>query len=270
MASKNAIYLKSDEEIEQMRESSILVSRVLEEIAKVIRPGINGLFLNKMAEDFIRSNNATPSFLNYRGFPFSLCISVNNAVVHGFPTEVDYKDGDIVSVDCGVFYNGFHGDTAYTYAIGDVSESTMKLMSVTKKSLDLGVAKAVVGNRTGDIGHAIQEYCESNRYGVVRELVGHGLGRSLHEEPDVPNFGKRGSGVLLRENLVIAIEPMINAGKKDVFQGKDGWTIFTKDGKMSAHFEHTLCIKKDKADVLTDHSIVEAAIAKNINLKSVA
>ncbi|MBK7956759.1 MAG: type I methionyl aminopeptidase [Bacteroidetes bacterium] len=263
MSNKSAMYLKSEEEIECIRRSSLIVSDTLAEIAKILKPGMNGLELDAFAEEYIKSRGAVPSFKNYRGFPYSLCISVNDAVVHGFPNNRAYKDGDIISVDCGAFFEGFHGDSAYTFAMGNVKPSTIKLLSTTKKSLELGISRAIVGNRTGDIAFEIQNVCESAGYSVVRERVGHGLGRNLHEEPDVPNYGKKGKGVILRENLVLAIEPMINEGTKNIVVASDDWTILTKDGKMSAHFEHTIVVKKDTAIKLTSFEQIEAAIAKN-------
>lgn len=266
MANKSAMYLKSEEEIERIKVSSLIVSETLAEIAKILKPGMNGIELDAYAEEYIRSRGASPSFKNYRGFPFSLCISVNDAVVHGFPNTRPYKDGDIISVDCGAYFNGFHGDSAYTFALGNVKASTLKLMIATKKSLELGISKAIAGNRTGDIAYEIQNHCESQGFSIVRELVGHGLGRNLHEEPDVPNYGKKGKGVILKENLVLAIEPMINEGLKNIVVAEDSWTILTKDGKMSAHFEHTIVVKKEKAIKLTSFEPIEEAISKNKEL----
>ncbi len=263
---KSGIYLKSDEEIAIMQESAVLVSETLAEVAKVLKPGINGIWLDQYAEDFIRSKGAVPSFKNYRGFKYSLCISVNDAVVHGLPNDISYKEGDIISVDCGVYKNGFHGDSAYTFSLG-IAESDLKLLTVTKQSLMRGISKALAGNRVGDISHEIQSYCEANGYSVVRELVGHGIGKNLHEEPDVPNYGSRGKGPLLKENLVIAIEPMINQGTKNVLVAEDQWTIVTKDRKLSAHYEHTVVVKKDQPQVLTRFDIIEEEIKKNSNLQ---
>jgi methionyl aminopeptidase len=222
-----------------------------------------------MIGTFVQDHHAIPSFLNYRGYPYNSCISVNDVVVHGFPGNNEIKEGDIVSIDIGVILNGWHGDHAYTFAIGDPGEEINKLINVTKESLYKGIEKAIAGNRVGDISFAIQEYTEKeNGYGVVRELVGHGLGKNLHEDPQVPNYGKRGSGSKLKEGLVLAIEPMINLGKKDVYTEEDGWTVRTKDGKASVHFEHDVCIRKGKADILSDYTIIEKAEEGNINLYS--
>ncbi|MBP6022485.1 type I methionyl aminopeptidase [Ferruginibacter sp.] len=258
------VHYKSKQEIELMRESSLLVSKTLAEVAKIIKPGISTFELDQYAEKFILSNGATPSFKGYQDFPFACCISVNDAVVHGFPTKDALKDGDIVSVDVGVFKNGFHGDSAYTFAIGQISDEIKQLLSVTKASLYKGIEKAIHGNRTGDIAYAVQNYTEKEHgYGVVRELVGHGLGRKLHEEPQVPNYGKRGTGAKLKEGMVIAIEPMINLGTKNVYHDKDGWTIRTEDGKPAAHYEHVVCIQRGKADVLSSFAEIEAAEKAN-------
>lgn len=261
------MFCKTAQEIEMMRESALLVSQTLTHIAARIRPGVTTLALDIEIGEFIRSHGAIPSFLNYRGYPFNSCISVNDVVVHGFPNKEELQSGDIISVDIGVIKNGWHGDHAYTFAIGDPGPEVMKLIQVTKESLYKGIEKAVTGNRVGDISWAIQEYAEKKHgYGVVRELVGHGLGRSLHEDPQVPNYGKRGSGPALREGLVLAIEPMINMGKKEVFTDEDGWTVRTKDGKPSVHFEHDVCVKKGKADILSNYSIIEAAEKANPEL----
>lgn len=254
------VYYKSVEEIELIRESSLLVSKTLGEIAKVIQAGIQTIDLDKLAETFIRDNGGVPAFLNYSGFPYSLCVSLNDQVVHGFPSSYELKDGDIVSVDCGVILNNYFGDSAYTFAIGDVDQETQKLMKVTQECLDLGIQKCIVGMRVGDISHAVQEHAEKNGYGVVRELVGHGVGIKLHEKPEVPNYGKRGSGMKLEEGMVIAIEPMINAGRAGVKFWKDGWTVSTVDQSMSAHFEHTVAIKRGKADILSTFSYVEEVL----------
>ena len=263
------IHYKNKAEIELMRESALLVSEALAVVAAKIKPGITTMQLDKIAEEFIKDNKATASFKGYHGFPFACCISVNDDVVHGFPTNDELVSGDIVSVDVGVFKNGFHGDSAYTFGVGEVSEEVKKLMRVTKESLYKGIEKAIIGNRVGDIAFAIQDYTEKQYgYGVVRDLVGHGLGRSLHEEPQVPNFGKRGTGAKLREGLVIAIEPMINLGTKDVFHDKDGWTIRTADGKPAAHYEHDICIQKGKADILSSFTPIEAAEKANAELCS--
>jgi methionyl aminopeptidase len=263
------VYIKTNEEIALVRESSLLVSATLAEVASCLKPGMTTMQVDVFVEKFIRDNGAIPSFKNYNGFPFSACISVNDAVVHGFPNNLALKSGDIVTVDVGVFKNGFHGDSAYTFAIGEVSKEIAKLMAVTRESLNKGVEKAVAGGRVGDISNAVQEYTEKkNGYGVVRELVGHGVGRQLHEDPQVPNFGKKGSGAKLKENTVIAIEPMINLGTKDVFYDTDGWTVRTKDGKPSAHYEHTVAVKKNKAEVLSSFDQIIANEKKNANLFS--
>lgn len=263
------IQYKTKAEIELMRESSLLVGRTLALVAAAIRPGMTTMKLNNMAEEFINDHQAKPSFKGYNGFPYACCISVNDAVVHGFPSKKELLSGDLVSVDIGVFKNGFHGDSAYTFGVGEVSTEIKKLMRVTKDSLYKGIEKAVSGNRTGDIAFAVQQFTErENGYGVVRDLVGHGLGRLLHEEPQVPNFGKRGTGAKLREGMVIAIEPMINMGTKDVFHDKDGWTIKTSDGKPSAHYEHDVSITTGKADILSSFADIEIAEKGNTNLTS--
>jgi len=258
------INYKSIEQIELIRESSLLVSKTLGEIAKVIRPGIKTIELNKLAETFIRDNGGIPAFLNYHGFPYSLCISMNDQVVHGFPGQRELVDGDLVSVDCGVVLNKYIGDSAYTFAIGEVSDTVKTLMRVTMECLDLGVQKAVAGMRIGDIGFAVQEHAEKHGFGVVKELVGHGVGIELHEKPEVPNYGKRGVGVKLEEGMVIAIEPMINAGKARVKFWDDGWTVSTTDGKPSAHYEHTVAIRKGQPDILSTFSYVDNVL-KEIN-----
>jgi methionyl aminopeptidase len=261
------IVIKTDSEVEMMRESSLLVSATLAEVASRLKEGMTTMEVDSFIDSYIADYGATPSFKNYHGYPFASCISVNDAVVHGFPNNEVLRVGDVVSVDVGVFKNGYHGDSAYTFIIGDAPLEVKQLVANTKASLYLGIEKAIVNNRVGDIAFAIQDYCERvHKYGVVRELVGHGLGKKLHEDPQVPNFGKRGSGGKLKANTTIAIEPMINLGTKDVFTEKDGWTIKTKDGKPSAHFEHNVCVKPLKADVLSDFSIIEAAERKNTNL----
>jgi methionyl aminopeptidase len=259
--------VKTNEQIEMMRQSARLVSKTLTEVAKILKPGVLTIDMDKMIGEFIHDHKAVPSFLNYHDYPFNSCISVNDVVVHGFPNDTPLKEGDIVSVDVGVILNGWHGDHAYTFAIGDPGEEVMKLIRVTKESLYKGIEKAVAGGFTGDIGWAIQEHTEKkNGYGVVRELVGHGLGSSMHEDPQVPNYGKRSSGKKLREGIVLAIEPMINLGKKEVYTESDGWTVRTKDGKPSVHFEHDVCVRKNKADILSDYSIIEKAEKANPNL----
>ena len=262
------IRYKTKEEIELMRHSNLLVGQAIAEAAKALKPGVTTLKLDALIETFIRDNGGIPSFLNYPGhegpYPFSACISTNDAVVHGFPSNQPLKEGDIVSIDVGVFKNGFHGDSAYTFALGNPGEDVLKMMRITKESLYKGVEKAIAGNRVGDIAWAVQEYTEKiHGYGVVRELVGHGIGRDLHEAPQVPNFGKRGNGARLKPYMTIAIEPMINLGKKDVFYDSDGWTVRTKDGKASAHYEHTVCVMPHKADILSSFVAIEAVEKAN-------
>lgn len=254
------IYYKSQEEIELIRESSLLVSKTLAEVAKAIGPGITTKRLNDLAETFIRDHGAIPAFLNYNGFPYSLCISPNEQVVHGFPGEYVIQEGDLISVDCGVIKNDFFGDSAYTFSIGEIDTERKKLIEVTQECLRLAIEKAVVGSRIGDVGFAVQAYAEANGFGVVRELVGHGVGVKLHEKPEVPNYGKRGSGIKLEEGMVIAIEPMINAGTAGVKFWSDGWTVTSKDNKPSAHFEHTVAVKKGNADVLSTFSFIEEVL----------
>jgi methionyl aminopeptidase len=261
------LYYKTNEEIELIRESSLLVARTLAEIAKIIRPGITTLHLDKVAEEYVRDHHALPAFLNYNGFPNSVCISVNAQVVHGIPNNTELNDGDICSVDFGVLKNGFYGDSAYTFAIGDVNEESMKLLRITREALYKGIEEAVAGNRLGDVSAAVQEHAEDNGFSVVRELVGHGIGRHLHEKPEVPNYGKSGTGMILKEGLVIAIEPMINMGGKAVVHEKDGWTVRTADKKPSAHFEHTVAVKKGKADILSSFEFVEEVLKNNNNIK---
>ncbi len=253
----------SDEDIALLKESSLLVGKTLAEVAKRIAPGVTTGELDRMAEEFIRDNGAVPGFKGLYGCPSTLLISVNEQVVHGLPGDRELRDGDVASVDCGVLMNELYGDSAYTFTIGDVSDDVRRLLRVTQECLDRGIAAAVEGNRTGDIGFAIQQHAEANGYGVVRELVGHGLGRKLHEAPEVPNYGRRGHGVKLRKGMVLAIEPMINMGAKEVKQLADGWTIATRDGKPSAHFEHNVAIRKDQAEVLSTFSyIIDALKAK--------
>ena len=254
------IFYKTDEEIELIRESSLLVGKTLAEVAKLVEPGVTPLELDKIAEEFIRDNNAVPGFKDYNGFPNTLCISPNAAVVHGIPNDKPLLNGDIISVDCGTILNGFYGDVAYTFEVGEVKPEIRKLLEVTKECLSKAIEQAIVGKRIGDIGYAVQSLAEENGYGVVRELVGHGLGRNLHEGPEVPNYGKRGNGLQLKEGMVIAIEPMINLGKRNVKQDDDGWTIVTTDGLPSAHFEHDVAIRKGKAEVLSTHEFVEEVL----------
>lgn len=265
------IQYKNNEEIELMRHSALLVGKALATVASIIKPGVTTMELNDVAEQFIRDNGGVPSFKGYGvpPFPYACCISVNDAVVHGFPNKTALKEGDVVSVDVGVFKNGFHGDSAYTFALGGIGVDVQTLLKVTKESLYKGIEKALPGNRVGDIAFAIQEHTERKHgFGVVRELVGHGLGRNLHEDPQVPNYGKRGSGGKLKEGMVIAIEPMINLGTKNIYTDKDGWTIRTADGKPAAHFEHDVAIRKDKADILSSFADIEAAEKANTNLWS--
>lgn len=258
------IKLKSKDEVEQIRKSALLVGEVLAEVGKNIKPGITTLELDAIAENYILAKNALPAFKGYEGFPFTCCISVNDAVVHGFPNQTILKEGDLVSVDVGVILNGWYGDSAYTFAIGEIKPEILKLLSITKKSLYAGIEKAIVNNRVGDIAHAIQDLTQfKNGYGVVKDLVGHGLGRDLHEDPQIPNFGKRGTGAKLNDGLVIAIEPMINLGAKDVYTDEDGWTIKTKDGMPSAHYEHNICVRKGKADILSSFEKIEQAEFEN-------
>ena len=254
------IFVKTAEEIELLRESNQLVGKTLGELAKHIRPGISTLELDRIAEEFICSHGALPGFKGYGGFPNTLCISVNDVVVHGIPSaKCILKEGDIVSVDCGTLKNGFYGDSAYTFEVGEVSEEVRKLLRVTKESLYKGIEKVMAGMRVGDIGHAVQSWCEASGFSVVREMVGHGVGRDLHEEPQVPNYGRQGQGVKLQEGMVIAIEPMINLGKRYVFQDNDGWTIRTRDKKPAAHFEHTVAVGKKGADILSTFEFIEQA-----------
>jgi methionyl aminopeptidase len=251
------IYIKTKEEVEVIRESSLLVGKTHAEVAKLILPGITTELLDNKAEEFIRDNGGEPAFKGYNGFPCTLCISVNDQVVHGIPGKYELQDGDIVSVDCGVLMNGFYGDSAFTYAVGEVSGDNLRLMNITKEALYKGAEAAIHNNRVGDIGYAIQQHVEAAGFSVVRELVGHGVGRSLHEKPEIPNYGKRGAGAQLKEGMVIAIEPMVNAGKYGVKTCNDGWTIVTGDGSNSAHFEHTVAVGKTRADMLSSFECIE-------------
>jgi methionyl aminopeptidase len=256
------LYLKTDEEVGLLRESNMLVSRTLAEIASIIRPGITTLYLDKIAEAFILDNGAVPAFKGYGGFPNTLCTSVNDAVVHGIPSDYVLKEGDILSVDCGVILNGWYGDSAYTFPVGEIKDEIRRLLDYTRASLEEGVKAAVAGNRIGDISGAVQTMAESGGYSVVRELVGHGLGRKLHEQPEVANWGKKGTGPKMEKGLVICIEPMINAGKKETVQMRDGWTIKTADGSPSAHFEYAVAVDKGEADVLTTFEFIEKVLNK--------
>ena len=251
------IHYRTDSEIELLRKAALLVGKTLGEVGKHIRPGIRTIELDKIAEEFIRDHGAIPAFKGYEGFPGSLCISVNDAVVHGIPGNYELRDGDIVSVDCGTILDGYVGDSAYTFTVGEVSEEIKLFLQRSKESLYKGIEQAVSGNRIGDIGYAIQSYVEQFGYGVVRELVGHGVGRKLHEDPQVPNYGKRGTGTKLSEGIVIAIEPMITFGKRDIIQERDGWTIKTKDRKPAAHFEHDVAVRNGKAEILSSFEWIE-------------
>ena len=251
------IILKTDEEIEFMRGANRLVGMTLGELSKHIKPGITTLELDRVAEEFIRDHGAIPTFLGYGGFPNSICTSVNEHVVHGIPNNTPLKDGDIISVDCGTNLHGFCGDSAYTFCVGEVDDKVKKLLRVTKESLYKGIEQAKEGNRIGDIGSTIQNYCEKSGYSVVRELVGHGIGRQMHEAPEVPNYGRRGTGPLINNGMCIAIEPMINMGGKKVVFENDGWTVRTKDRKPSAHFEHTIAIHNGKADILSTFEFIK-------------
>jgi methionyl aminopeptidase len=255
------IYIRSDEEIELIKISAQILGKAHAEVAKLIRPGVTTKELDKVAETFIKDNGGSPSFLGYNKFPASLCISVNDVVVHGIPGRYEVRDGDIISIDCGVKLNGYHSDSAYTYPVGTVSPAVRRLLARTKESLYMGIEKAVEGNRVGDVGYAVQTYAEKFGYSVVRELVGHGVGQNLHEAPEVPNYGKRGQGPKLHEGMILAIEPMINFGKKAIVQERDGWTIRTVDRKPSAHFEHTVAVRKGKAEILTTFEYIEAVTA---------
>lgn len=260
---------KSEEEVILITESAMLVSKTLAYLASILKPGITTLDLDKYANTFIRDHQAVPSFYKYNGFPANICTSVNDVVVHGLPNNNPLKEGDVVSIDIGAYKNGFHGDQAYTFILGETPEKVMHLVKTTKESLTKGIEKAVHGNRIGDISYAIQSHVEQYGYGVVKELVGHGLGRRLHETPpEIPNYGKQGRGKLLKENLVVAIEPMINLGTDRVYIARDKWTIRTADGEVSAHFEHDVCIKKGTALVLTDFNIIEKEEKNNPNLNS--
>ena len=255
------VVIKTPDEINAIRKSSLLVGKTLAEIAKIVEPGVTTLQLDKVAESFIKDHGAYPGFLGYHDFPNSICASVNQAVVHGIPNTQPLNEGDIVSVDIGVLWEGFWGDSAFTFAVGEVTNEIQNLLAATRMCLELGIEQAAVGKRIGDIGYAVQNYAESNGYGVVRELVGHGVGIQLHEAPEVPNYGRRGHGLVMTEGLVLAIEPMINLGTKNVRQLKDGWTIETQDGKPSAHFEHTVAVGKGGAEKLSSFEEIDAALA---------
>lgn len=255
------IYLKTEEEIELTREANLIVAKTLGEVAKWIAPGVTTLKLDKIGEEFIRSCGAVPNFLGLYGFPNSLCISVNENVVHGIPGDYELREGDIVSIDCGALKDGFNGDSAYTFPVGEVAPEVLALLKTTKESLYKGIEQAVPGHRIGDIGHAVQDYCEHRGYNVVRELTGHGVGRKLHEDPNVPNYGRQGVGPLIKNGMIIAIEPMINMGSKNVVFERDGWTCRTKDRKPAAHFEHTIAIHNDRPDILSSFKYIEEVLA---------
>jgi methionyl aminopeptidase len=257
-----SVILKNAQEIELIRKSSLLVGKTLAEVAKLIEPGVTTAKLDKVAEEFIRDNGAIPAFKGYNGFPFSLCISPNDVVVHGFPSNYTLNEGDILSVDCGTILNGFYGDSAYTFTVGEIADETKQLLKTTKESLYKAIEQCVEGKRVGDISNTVEQHCEAKGYGIVRELVGHGVGKQLHESPEIPNYGKRGTGMKLQYGMVIAIEPMINMGKRNVKQDNDGWTIRTQDGKPSAHFEHTVAIGKTTADILSSFAPIEEVLEK--------
>ena len=264
------VYYKTDEEVELMRQANLVVSKTLAHVGAMLKPGITGQELDKAAETFIRDHKGRPAFKGYHGFPASLCISYNDIVVHGIPGKREFKEGDIVSIDCGVELEGFFGDAAFTFAFVGVDEKTIQLLEVTYGSLYKGIEQAIVGKRIGDISYAVQEFCEvKHKYGVVRDLVGHGIGRALHEDPEVPNYGKRGKGMLLRDGMAIAIEPMVNMGVRNVYQENDGWTIRTKDKLPSAHYEHSVVVRKGKADILSDHSFLQEEIKNNSYLQEI-
>ena len=251
------VFLKTYKEIDIMRESSLLVARTHAELAKVIRPGVTSLYLDSLAEEFIRDNGGVPGFKGYNNFPYTLCVSENEEVVHGMPSNKEIKNGTILSIDCGVLMNGYYGDSAYSFSVGELSCEKKKLLDITKEALDRGVIAAKFGNTIGDIGFTIQNFVESHGYSVVRDLVGHGIGKQLHESPEVPNYGVKGMGSVLEDGMVLAIEPMINLGSAEVKQKKDGWTIVTKDGLPSAHFEYTIAIKRDKTEILSPFDLIE-------------
>lgn len=258
------IYLKTDEEIELMREANQLVGKTLAEVGRHVEPGVSTLQLDKIAEEFIRDHGAVPAFLGYGGFPNSICASVNEQVVHGIPSSSKIlNEGDIISVDCGTILNGYVGDSAYTFCVGEIDPNVKDLLKTTKESLYLGIQAAVEGKRIGDISNAVQTYCESHNYSVVRELVGHGIGKRMHEEPEVPNYGRRGCGPLLKSGMCICIEPMINMGSKNVVFERDGWTVRTKDRKCSAHFEHCIAIRPDGPQILSSFDFIEEVLGSN-------
>lgn len=265
------IYMKSESEIDLMRESAQLVSKTLAEVAKYIEPGVKTKKLDQIAEEFIEKNGGTPAFKGYGAsnnpFPATLCISVNEEVVHGFPGEYQLKDGDIVSIDCGVEKNGFYGDHAYTFAVGNVAEDTMKLLRSTLESLYEGIQQATHGNRVGDISNAVQTHCENDGYGVVRDLVGHGIGKSMHEDPSVPNFGRKNKGARLRKGMTLAIEPMITMGQWQIETKSDGWTVVTADKSLAAHYEHDIVVREDEAEILSTFDYIEQITQKEIDTR---
>lgn len=259
------IYLKTDEEVELLRKANLLVGKTLAELAKVIEPGVTTKQLDKIAHTYICDNGATPTFLGFPNpyggpFPSSICTSVNHQVVHGIPNDIPLQEGDIVSIDCGTKLNGFCGDSCYTFCVGDVSEEIKNLLKTTKEALYKGIEQAVVGRRLGDVSYAIQTHCENHGYGVVREFVGHGIGKDMHEDPQVPNFGKRGNGPLLKNGLCIAIEPMITMGVREIYMQEDRWGIVTRDKKPAAHFEHSVCVRKGCADILSSFEEIEKVL----------
>lgn len=259
------VFLKTEDEIELLRQSNLLVGKTLAELAKIIKPGVTTKELDKVAEEFIRDHGAEPTFKGFpnpygSAFPASICTSVNEQVVHGIPSDVVLRDGDIVSVDCGTYMNGFCGDSAYTFCVGDVDEEVLNLLRTTKEALYLGIQNAVQGKRLGDIGYSIQQHCENNSYGVVREFVGHGIGKKMHEDPQVPNYGKRGTGAMLKQGMCIAIEPMITLGERQIVMERDGWTVRTRDRKVAAHFEHTVAVRSGKADILSSFQFIEEVL----------
>lgn len=275
MSLGSRFHYKTPEEIEVIRTNCLLVSATLAQVAAEIRPGVTGLHLDKLAETYIRDHGAEPAFKGYPGsvsdFPASLCISFNEVIVHGIPDHSEIREGMVVSVDCGVKMNGYFGDAAFTFAVGEVASEVLELLITTRECLDLAIGQAIAGNRIGDIGFAVQNHAETlHHFGVIREMVGHGIGQKLHEPPEIPNYGKRGKGPMLHEGLTIAIEPMINLGTREVLMKKDGWTLVTRDGKPSAHYEHTIAIRKTEADVLSDHHIIDQAIKNNVNLSEVS
>jgi len=262
------IYIKTDEEIELIRQSNLLLGKVHAELAKHIKPGVKTIELDKIAYEFIKDNNATPSFLNYRGYPNTLCISVNDVVIHGIPGDYEIKPGDIVSIDCGLILDGYHSDSAFTYAVGEVADDVWQLMKATKEALYKGIEQAVDGNRVGDIGYAVESHVKQFGYSVVREMTGHGVGRFLHEEPAIPNYGRRGHGKRLKDGMTIAIEPMINMGTHKIYIEPDGWTVRTYDGQPSAHYELSVAVRKGKADILSTFDYIYEAIEKNPDINA--